>query len=174
MYSLNTLFNRSIKIIHSEIETTKKNPWKPYEESINVPFLIKYPAVLGSAGTKSDILINTPDIMPTLLGLCGLAIPGSVEGENKSKALSGRAIDTTKEVLIACYQPFGQWARSMGGKEYRGVRTKQYTYVRDLEGPWLLFDNQKDIYQLSNLVNQVGYADVQRDLDKRLNRLLKS
>ena len=62
---------------------------RPYEESINVPFLIKYPAVFGWEGKSSDMLFNTPDIMPTLLGLCGLTIPKTVEGEDKSSVLLG-------------------------------------------------------------------------------------
>jgi hypothetical protein len=61
----------------------------------------------------------------------------------------------------------------MGGKEYRGVRTKQYTYVRDLDGPWLLFDNQKDKFQMNNFVNKPEYDDIQEYLDERLNSLLQ-
>ena len=76
--------------------------------------------------------------------------------------------------LIACYQPFGQWSRNIGGKEYRGLRTKQYTYVRDLNGPWLLFDNKNDKFQMNNLVNKPEYADIQKDLDKRLTDMLKN
>ena len=45
-----------------------------------------------------------------------------------------------------------------GRKEYRGVRTTRYTYVRDLNGPWLLYDNQTDPYQTNNLANQPKYA----------------
>ncbi len=37
-----------------------------------------------------------------------------------------------------------------GGREYRGIVTKQFTYVRDLKGAWLLFDNVKDPFQLNN------------------------
>jgi len=146
---------------------------RPYEESIHVPFLLKYPAILGREGKRLDMLFNTPDIMPTLLGLCELSIPNSVEGDDKSQVLLGRKTDTTTEVLIACYQPFGQWARNNGGKEYRGVRTKRYTYVRDLTGPWLLFDNEKDPWQMNNLINQPGYDDIQMELNHKLNNLLQ-
>jgi len=145
---------------------------RPYEESVNVPFLLKYPQLFGQKGKTNDMLITTPDILPTLLGICGLQIPGSVEGDNKSPVLLGKKRDSTTGVLISCYQPFGQWSRNNGGKEYRGVRTKQYTYVRDLNGPWLLYDNKNDIYQMNNLVKQVGYDDIKRDLDKQLSDLL--
>ncbi len=149
------------------------NKQRPYEESINVPMLIRYPAVFGNSGKKNDMLINTPDLMPTLLGLCGLPIPETVEGENKSAIMKGTAKDKTEAVLIASYHAFGQWPKARDGKEYRGVRTKRYTYVKDLNGPWLLFDNQKDPYQLSNLVNLKAYKKVQNDLEKQLIDILK-
>lgn len=57
----------------------------------------------------------------------------------------------------------------MGGKEYRGIRTQRYTYVRDLEGPWLLYDNQLDPYQLHNLCGLVKFIDLQSHLDQKLN-----
>ena len=119
------------------------------------------------------MLINTPDLMPTLLGLCGLPIPSTVEGDDKSPVMKRKAKDTTDAVLIACYHPFGQWSRAQGGKEYRGVRTKRFTYVKDLSGPWLLFDNMKDPYQLNNLVNDKGYQQVKNDLEGKLARLLQ-
>ncbi|MCX6327144.1 MAG: sulfatase [Bacteroidia bacterium] len=145
---------------------------RPYEESINVPLLIRFPELFGNNGKNNDMLINTPDIMPTLLGLCGLPIPSTVEGEDKSAIIAGKAKDMTDAVLIACYHPFGQWSRDKGGKEYRGVRTKRYTYVKDLSGPWLMFDNLKDPYQMKNLLNDKEYQQVKDDLDKKLVQLL--
>ncbi len=130
---------------------------RPYEESIHVPLLIRYPDVLGNRGKENDMLINSPDLMPTLLGLCNLPVPETIEGLDKSRIMKGEEKDTCEAVLIASYNPFGQWTRSMGGKEYRGVRTKRYTYVKDLSGPWLLFDNRKDPFQLHNLAVQIKW-----------------
>ena len=61
---------------------------KPYEESIRVPFLLRYPG-MGAFGRQLDALIDLPDIMPTLLGLCGLPIPSTVEGIDFSDYLQG-------------------------------------------------------------------------------------
>jgi arylsulfatase A-like enzyme len=135
--------------------------------------LIRYPEVFGNKGKKNDMLIGTPDLMPTLLGLCGLPIPSSVEGEDKSAIMKGKIKDKTDAVLIASYHPFGQWTKSMGGKEYRGLRTKRYTYAKDLLGPWLLFDNLKDPFQLNNLVNSKKYEKVQNELENELSDILK-
>ena len=55
-----------------------------------------------------------------------------------------------------------------GGRPYRGIRTPRYTYVRDLNGPWLLYDNREDPYQLRNLVEEGGF----RELMERLGEIL--
>lgn len=149
------------------------NKQRPYEESINVPLLIRYPEAFGNKGKKNNMLICSPDIMPTLLGLCGLPIPKTVEGVDKSPVMKGAAKDTTKAVLIASYQPFGQWPRNHDGVEYRGVRTQRYTFVKNLQGPWLLFDNQKDPYQMNNLVNKKQYSKIQANLEKELTKILR-
>ncbi len=144
----------------------------PYEESIHVPLLLKYPRLFGKNGQKNGVLVNTPDIMPTLLGLCNLPIPGSVEGNDLSGIITGKDEDNIEAVLLACYQPFGQWRRERGGIEYRGVRTKQYTYAVGLEGPWLLFDNKNDPYQLNNLVDQPEYQELRKLLHAMMQELL--
>ena len=60
----------------------------------------------------------------------------------------------------------------MGGREYRGIRTLRYTYVRDLNGPWLLFDDKKDPSQLKNLVGIPDCLPLQNKMDATLNQKL--
>ncbi len=110
--------------------------------------------------------------MPTLLGLCGVPIPRTVEGLDYSSYLRGGADPGDDATVLLCAAPFGQWDRRKGGKEYRGVRTTRYTYVRDLQGPWLLFDNQNDPYQMHNLVNVPAHVELQTKLEATLQRKL--
>ena len=111
--------------------------------------------------------------MPTLLGLSNIDIPQQAEGEDFSGYLLGKAGPPSEYGLIMCPVPFHQWSRELGGKEYRGIRTERYTYVRDLSGPWLFYDNEKDPMQMNNLVDLPGYAGLQKDLDRKLNEILK-
>ena len=155
---------------------------KPWEESIRVPFLLHYPALFGNEGCTVDALINSPDIMPTLLGLCDVSIPETVEGLDFSGYLKGDSPDPSGgTALLACYHAFGEWPRNGGGparltgREFRGLRTHQYTYVRTLdEGPWLLYDNEKDPYQLHNRINDDDYANIQAELDAQLQSKLEN
>lgn len=143
---------------------------RPWDESIRVPFLLRYPVVHGRTGKTIDMPINTPDIMPTLLGLSGMAIPQTVEGTDCSGIIRGEEAPADNPVLIMCPSPFGEWRRGEG-REYRGVRTVRYTYVRDLNGPWLLYDNKNDPYQMDNLVNKA--EDLQKGMETILQRILK-
>ncbi len=149
----------------------QKHKQQPWDESICVPFLIRVP---GAVPKIIDAPIGTPDIMPTMLGLSGIPIPGTCEGQDLSDEIRGTvAAPEDRAALITCPAPFGLWdAFNDGGYEYRGVRTKRYTYVRDLNGPRLLFDNLSDPYQMNNLVNHPDLADIQDDLEQQLQRLL--
>jgi arylsulfatase A-like enzyme len=157
-------------MLGSQGQWRKQRPW---EESIHVPLLIHAPGLFGPAGRQIDALINTPDLMPTLLDLCGVPVPTTVSGNSYAACLRGEEDPPEEAVLLASLQPFGEYTRVQhGGREYRGVRTAQYTYVRDLSGAWLLYDNLNDPYQQHNLVNVESHAGVQASLDAQLNRLL--
>jgi len=156
-------------MLGSQGHVKKQRPW---DESIRVPFLLRWPEGLGDAGRVSEKIIDAPDVMPTLLSLAGIGIPETVEGADLSAFARAAPAPDDDAAIIACYWPFGQYTRRIGGKEYRGLRTRQHTYVRDLAGPWLLYDNLADPYQLDNLVNRPEAADVQAGLDAQLDARL--
>jgi len=147
---------------------------KPWDEALRIPMLWHYPAALGATGKQVDAVINAEDLMPTLLGFCDVPIPKSVEGLDYSAYLRGdaKSPNTDNAALISCVAPFGEWNRAAGGREFRGLRTPRYTYVRDLTGPWLLYDNESDPYQLTNLVNKPEAAEIQSKLDTLLKQRL--
>lgn len=51
-----------------------------YEGSARVPFFISGKPVMDQKGTRSSRLVELEDIMPSLLQLCGIAVPDSVDG----------------------------------------------------------------------------------------------
>ena len=55
-----------------------------------MPFLLRLPRPLaGANGRELPLLLDAPDIMPTLLGLCGLPVPPTVQGRDWSAAVAG-------------------------------------------------------------------------------------
>jgi arylsulfatase A-like enzyme len=160
-------------MLWSQGQQRKQRPW---DESIRVPMLWHYPAKLGDAGRTLTAPICCEDVMPTLLDLCGVKTPSSVEGLDYAPHLTGHAPSPCPDdtALITCVSPFGEYTRDKGGREYRGLRTPRYTYVRTLEGPWLLYDDVKDPYQQHNLIGQSEAAEVQAQLDRQLTERLKA
>lgn len=157
-------------MLYSQGQTNKQKPW---DESIRIPMLVKYPAGLTRKGRNLDVPMTLTDVMPTLLSLTGQPIPASVEGRDYTSLLRNpRAPRPDDAALIACIVPFHQWNYNRGGREFRGLRTSRYTYVRDLNGPWLLYDNTSDPNQLTNLINTPKLAQTQRQLNDLLTRRL--
>ncbi|MDB6028271.1 MAG: arylsulfatase, partial [Verrucomicrobiales bacterium] len=141
---------------------------KPYDESIRVPLLFRWPKELKAR--ELDAVFSSEDFMPTLFGLCRVKMPAKMEGLDYSEYLRGGKNFSDNVALFSCVAPFGEWDRRRGGKEMRGIRTRRYTYVRDLNGPWLLFDNQVDPMQMTNRVDD---AKLRGELDKTLMSKLK-
>ena len=144
---------------------------KPWDESVRIPMLWHYPPL---AASRINTPMATEDVMPTILGLCGIATPAGVEGLDYSAMIKGTGTNPNVDdaALIECVAPFAEWNRLIGGKEYRGVRTSRYTYTRDLKGPWLLYDNETDPYQQKNLANDPSSVELQKRLDDLLTRKL--
>ncbi len=157
-------------MMRSQGLTTKLHPW---DESIRVPLLVRYPRRLGPKGRRIRTPSNAPDILPTLLGLAGIRIPDSVEGLDHSALMTGRPEpDGERGTLLNLPAPFTE-ARRYGFAEYRGLRTQHHTYVRSIRGPWLLYDNQADPYQMRNLIGKPEAKALQARLDRELDGELK-
>ncbi len=152
---------------HGAPPTMKHLPW---DESARVPFLLRYPAAHGSRTRVVLTPVTTPDILPTLLGLAGLSVPKTIEGEDLSGLVRGEPEPPDRAALYMAIAPF---AGHGFNKEYRALRTKRYTYVRGLEGPWLLFDDSQDPHQLNNLVARPEFATLRDELDAQLQAELK-
>lgn len=138
---------------------------RAWDESIRVPFLVSYPAVSGQNGRTVKTPINTPDILPTLLSLSEIDIPRSIEGEDLSGIIKNKKPDGDRAALVMSVHPFAGY---QSGKAYRGIRTARYTYVRSEDGPWLMYDNENDPYQMQNLIGITEHAVLQKKLEDQL------
>ncbi|MCL2645837.1 MAG: sulfatase [Phycisphaerales bacterium] len=122
-----------------------------YEEAIRVPFLMRRPGMIPAG--VSDVLLNTPDIMPTVLGLLGLPIPESVEGMDLSRCALGRPGGGEPEVALL--QNTGACADWIDGHEWRAMRDERYTYaIFRRDGSERLFDRSSDPLQMKNLAGE--------------------
>lgn len=147
----------------------------PFEESIRIPFIIRYPERI-QAGQTTDALLAPIDLIPTLCSLAGVDVP-PLDGRDMSSALLGGSAQQ-EGVLIGSILTGGNPLFSQAIRPWRGVRTQRYTFAKFLEPEekgWLLFDNLDDPYQLNNLIDDPAFAVLRDRLNGLTDRLrLKS
>ncbi|MCX5758562.1 MAG: sulfatase [Candidatus Hydrogenedentes bacterium] len=141
---------------------------QPYEESIRVPFFVRWPGSIPK-GRTCDALFGVPDLMPTLCGLAGLAAPDSCAGRDLSRAmLDGRDPESEAQPIMHISKENASGGERHPAPLFRGLRTERYTYAVREDGPWLLFDNREDPFQMANRVDDSALADVKRKLHAQL------
>ena len=142
-----------------------------YDPAARVPMIIRWPGTIPG-GLVSDACMGTPDIMPTLLGLMGLPIPGAVEGMDLSPLARGQ---TGPEPGFAFLQGLGHTYLWKDGFEWRAVRDKRFTYaVYRRDKSELLFDNQGDPLQMRNLARDPAHGDTLDRLRREMAEKMKS
>jgi len=128
------------------------HPWEkrhPFEDSCKVPMIMRFPGML-EGGVRRDTLTAPVDIFPSLCGLFNIPIPQTVEGHDLSDSWRGVPGAFEQEaVLTMNFSLAYDWFAD--GLEWRGVRTKQHSYARWLNGNEVLFDLENDPSEMRNL-----------------------
>ena len=140
--------------------------YRPYDESIRIPLLLRLPGTLP-ADTVYQEVVSGIDLFATCAGLCGVPLFVGQQGFDHSPALLGDAGAVRDAALVQWLGP----SRSAwdDGYPYRAIRTRRYTYCVGPDEPFrLLFDNDDDGLQLSNLFGRRSVAAVQAQLHRRL------
>jgi arylsulfatase A-like enzyme len=148
------------------------NKMVPYAEAMDIPFIIRWPNRI-EAGSRFDALQTPMDHLPTLCGLTGTRIPREVDGADLSRVILGKERDSRQEVLIGSYT--SHWDFFQTGTrwpEWRGIRTKRYTYCHWLSGEEELYDIIDDPYQMKNLAVGRGEPAILNRLRGRLKDFL--
>jgi arylsulfatase A-like enzyme len=153
------------------------NKGRPQNESIRVPLVIRYPQKLTPR--RSDLLVGTLDLMPTLLDLMDVRSPATCEGFNLAEAMI-RGDDNAVES-----QPLFLFPH-----DWRGVYTRRYTYsfyVPTNSPSWwsggperwktnphmsppqlnCLFDRQADPLEMHNLYDDPGSQALREKLHRQ-------
>jgi arylsulfatase A-like enzyme len=143
---------------------------QPYEESLRVPMFVRLPGVFEAGGT-CEALTAPVDLFPTFCTLCGVPIPRSVEGCDLSDAWLGRSAAFEQDAVFTM-----NFTRSydylQDGAEWRGVRTKDASYVEWLNGIVELYDIVNDPLELTNLVGRDDAAALQAEMAARLAEMM--
>ena len=149
-----------------------------YEESLRMPFLIRYPKRFQPS-VNTDI-INNVDFAPTLLELAGVReMPASFQGRSFVSNLEGTTPDDWPRETY--YRYWMHMAHHDNPAHY-GIRTKFHKLIffyglpLDAAGAqknpttphWELYDLSKDPHEQNNVYEEPLYETVVKELKKRL------
>ncbi len=147
----------------------------PYEESIRIPFIIsgEQPTYEGRAVGRSLVPVNSVDIAPTTLGLCGLEKPVWMEGTDYSRnRLGARRAGRPSEpdsAYLQCVIPTGHG--DSVNKTWRGLVTKDgWKYVCLPGTSWMMFNLNDDPFEMANLALNAKYRAERGKLIARLKQ----
>ena len=179
MLKVNDLEENTILIFASDhgemMGSHNKQPFMKqifWDESCRVPYLLRYPPFTADCKNRKRMTpLGTVDIMPTLLSLCGLGIPDTVEGEDLSACVREHVELEDHVALYMSISPFS--GKNYLDPAYRAVRTSRYTFVRTSDDDCYLFDDVEDPYQLNNLADVSEAAEIRKNLEQELARQLE-
>jgi len=166
-----------------------------YEESMKMPFVIRYPREI-KPGTVNENLITNNDFAPTFLDLAGSSKSEYMQGQSFRSILRGR---TPPNWRTAVYYRYWMHMAHHNVPAHYGIRTKCFKLMffyglplgvvgrhtsltldkdplkldqfKPTSPGWELYDLQKDPRELQNVYNDPAYAEVVKGLKQELLRL---
>jgi arylsulfatase A-like enzyme len=151
-----------------------------YEESMRMPFLVRYPKTI-KAGQRFDTIIENVDYAPTMLDFAGASIPKSVQGRSfKSLLETGKEADDWKK---SAYYRYWMHMAHHDNPAHLGMRTKRYkliyfygcNYQGGYQTPagWELYDMKNDPHETKNLYHDPKHAKLAKSLKSWLIKVRK-
>jgi arylsulfatase A-like enzyme len=120
----------------------------PYDGGHRVPFFIRWPQGSLCHGTDIDEITANVDLMPTLLDLCGIQVPGerTFHGKSLKPLLTGQSADWEERTMVTDSQRLTtpvKWRQS-------AVITNQWRLINGRE----LYDAVTDREQRNDVADQ--------------------
>lgn len=156
-----------------------------YEESFQMPFLVRYPREIAAGSVNHDDIICNVDFAPTFCDVAGLTVPSYMQGVSfRSLFRLGGAPSENWAQKVAFHRYWMHNDACHHAYAHYGIRDCRYKiiywYNDDLgiegaipggtEPEWELFDCREDPLELLNVYNDPAY----RDVVDRMTRLLEA
>lgn len=149
-----------------------------YEESMRMPFVIRYPQEIEAGSINEDIILNT-DFAPLLLDYADISVSDDMQGRSFRTNLTNQTPDDWRQQMYYRY-----WMHQTHRPAHFGIRTKRYKliylYGQPLkngydepatEPTWEFYDLQNDPKELNNLYNDSEYQDQINKLKQQMMQL---
>lgn len=143
----------------------------PYEESLRIPLLMRYPKLIRP-GSKSEQMVLNIDIAPTLYELADVNAPIPIHGKSLVPVWQDPSLKLRSEFLAEYYIEkitplYATW---------QAVRSAQWKYIRYPELPDMdeLYNLENDPGELKNLFHSPKHQSRIRQMQSKLRQLLES
>lgn len=118
---------------------------------INVPLIMKYKGKI-KPHTCVDNLCEAVDIVPTILDYACIQKPSYLKGISLKNVIEGKEKETKSSIIV-------EYMNNNNFNEVT-IRTKKYKYYVNTEGLEILYDLEKDPYELYNISNKKEYNEI--------------
>jgi arylsulfatase A-like enzyme len=156
-----------------------------YEESMRMPFVIRYPKEVKKGARNDDIIINV-DYPALFLDYAGVPRPNWMQGRSFRENLRGNTPEDWRNSMYYRY-----FAHDSNRPAHFGLRNDKYTlaffYGRGLgldganSNPesettpaWEFFDLEKDPFQINNVYQDTQYAKIIKEMKIELEKKRKN
>ena len=150
-----------------------------YDESLRMPFVIRYPKEIPAGKRLDDIILNI-DFPALFADYAGVKIPESMQGESFRNNLKG---ETPEHWRTSAYYRY--WTNHPIRPGHFGIRNKRYKLALfygqslDMTGSskestapaWEFYDLEKDPHENYNAYHDTSYSDIIKDMKLELIKL---
>lgn len=153
-----------------------------YEESLRMPFLMRYPGRIRPASVNRDMILNI-DFAPTFLDYAGRPAPAEIQGRSFRRNVEGHTPHGWRNAMYYRY-----WMHNTSDHHvpaHYGVRTERWKLIYyygkplgmsganppDTVPDWELFDIKADPREMDNLYHDPRYAHIVKKLKEQLDKL---
>ena len=166
-----------------------------YEESLRMPFLVRYPESI-KAGSSTDALINNTDFAPTILELAGGTVPDYMQGRS-FKSILQTGTEPEGWPKASYYRYWMHMAHKLANPAHFGIRTSEYKLIffygrhyiagdeidskdwgnrysfRTPPG-WEFYDLTRDPFEMDNRYDDPDYKGIIAGLKEQLKELRRN
>ncbi len=139
-------------------EHSRMNKGVPYEASVNVPFLIRYPKKVREGKVLTKSYVNT-DFAPTILSMMDVDHSVAFDGTDTSADFASKRGPKDQHRIVNMADPGGAW--------YAACDDRYKLVISKTDSPWL-FDKKVDPFETVNMYNKKGYEKISARLMKQL------
>ncbi len=138
-----------------------------YEQAVRIPWIMRSPGRTFDAtrGQAIEAFVESVDLVPTLLDLCGLPLGHRLQGRSLVPLLRGESPGDWRRAVVTDwdYRFYGVGERLGIPPQRRRawmIRDDRFKYVHFLDLPPMLFDLENDPAELHNLAQSGSYQDI--------------